>query len=64
MACNSFVIGGLAFGRHWVVDRVPVPATLMAALTDLVRWLDVTKMPASFLALRTRSILRAEAAFF
>ena len=28
-----------------MVDRVPVPATLWAALTDLVAWLDVTKMP-------------------
>jgi hypothetical protein len=31
----SFAIGGLVFGRHWVVDRVPVPATLRAALADL-----------------------------
>jgi hypothetical protein len=28
-----------------VVDRVPVPATLLAALADLVKWLDVTKIP-------------------
>ena len=28
-----------------MVDRVPVPATLWAALADLVAWLDVTKMP-------------------
>jgi hypothetical protein len=37
--CNSFAIGGLLFGRHWVVDRVP--ATLLAALADLVKWKDL-----------------------
>jgi hypothetical protein len=42
-ACSSFAVGGLVFGRHWVVDRVP--ATLRAALADVVKWLDVTKMP-------------------
>jgi hypothetical protein len=42
-ARSSFVIGGLVSGRHRVVDRVP--ATLLAALADLVKWMDVTKMP-------------------
>jgi hypothetical protein len=40
---SSFVIGGRVSGRHRVVDRVP--ATLLAALADLVKWMDFTKMP-------------------
>jgi hypothetical protein len=55
MACSSFVIGGRVFGRHWVVDRVP--ATLLAALADLVKWLDVTKMPSMVIGGVAASIL-------
>jgi len=40
-----------------VVDRVPVPATLLAALTDLVKWLDVTKMPSMIIGGVAASIL-------
>ena len=57
MAYSSFAIGGLVFGRHWVVDRVPVPDTLWAALADLVKWLDVTKMPSMVIGGVTASIL-------
>lgn len=41
--CSSFVIDGPGFGRHWVVD--PVPATLLAALADLMKWLDAARIP-------------------
>ena len=57
MAYSWFAIGGLVFGRHWVVDRVPVPATLLAALADLVKWLDVTKMPSMIIGGVAASIL-------
>ncbi len=40
---GSFVIGGRVFGRHCVVDRVP--ANLLAALADLMKWLDAAHMP-------------------
>jgi len=40
---SSFVTGGPAFGRHCVVDRVP--ATLLAALADLMKWLDAANIP-------------------
>ena len=40
---SSFVIGGPVFGRLCVVDRVP--ATLLAALADLMKWLDAANMP-------------------
>jgi hypothetical protein len=40
-----------------VVDRVPVPATLLAALTDLVKWLDITKMPSMVIGGVAASIL-------
>jgi hypothetical protein len=55
MACNSFAIGGAFFGRYWVVDRVP--ATLLAALTDLVKWLDDTKMPSMIIGGVAASVL-------
>jgi hypothetical protein len=42
-AFGSFVIGGRVFGRHCVVDRVP--ANLLAALADLMKWLDAANMP-------------------
>ena len=35
--------GGPPFGRHCVVDRVP--ATLLAALAELMKWLDAANMP-------------------
>jgi hypothetical protein len=37
------MIGGRVFGWHCVVDRIP--ATLLAALADLMRWLDAANMP-------------------
>lgn len=37
------MIAGHVFGRRWVVDRIP--ATLLAALADLVKWLDTAKIP-------------------
>jgi hypothetical protein len=40
-----------------VVDRDPVPATLRAALADMVKWLDVTKMPAMIIGGVAASIL-------
>jgi hypothetical protein len=40
-----------------VVDRVPVAATLLAALADLVKWLDVTKMPSMIIGGVAASIL-------
>jgi hypothetical protein len=40
-----------------VVDRVPVPATLRAALADLVKWLEVTKMPSIVIGGVAASIL-------
>jgi len=55
MGCNSFAIGGPAFGRHWVVDRVP--ATLLAALADLVKWLDDAKMPSMVIGGVAASVL-------
>jgi hypothetical protein len=53
--CSSFVIGGPVFGRHWVVDRVP--ATLLAALADLVEWLDATKIPSMVIGGVAASVL-------
>jgi hypothetical protein len=53
--CSSFVIGGPVFGRHWVVDRVP--ATLLAALADLVKWLDTTKIPSMIIGGVAASVL-------
>ena len=47
--------GGLVFGRHRVVDRVP--ATLLAALADLVKWLDVTKAPSMVIGGVAASVL-------
>ena len=49
------MIGGRVFGRRWVVDRVP--ATLLAALADLVRWLDATEMPAMIIGGVAASVL-------
>jgi hypothetical protein len=43
MACGPPVPAGPVFGRDCVVDRVP--ATLLAALTDLMEWLDSTNIP-------------------
>jgi len=57
MACSSFAIGGLVFGRHWVADRLPVPTTLRAALADLVNWLDATKIPSMVIGGVAASIL-------
>jgi hypothetical protein len=40
-----------------VVDRDPVPATLRAALADMMKWLDVTKMPSMVIGGVAASIL-------
>jgi hypothetical protein len=40
-----------------VVDGLPVPATLRAALADLVEWLDVTRMPSMIIGGVAASIL-------
>jgi len=48
---SSFVIGGPAIGGHCVVDRVP--ATLLAALADLMKWLDATNMPSMIIGRNT-----------
>ncbi len=53
--CSSFVTGGPVFGRHCVVDRVP--ATLLAALADLVKWLDATNMPSMVIGGVAASVL-------
>lgn len=52
---SSFVIGGRVFGRHCVVDRVP--ATLLAALADLMKWLDATNMPSMVIGGVAASVL-------
>jgi hypothetical protein len=49
------MIGGPVFGRHWVVD--PVPATLLVALADLVKWLDTTRMPSMVIGGVAASVL-------
>jgi len=53
--CNSFVIDGIGFGRYWVVERVP--ATLLAALIDLMEWLDATGVPSMIIGGVAASIL-------
>jgi hypothetical protein len=55
MVCSSCVIGGPFFGKHWVVDRVP--ATLLVALADLVKWLDASRMPSMVIGGVAASIL-------
>lgn len=55
MVCSSCVIGGPYFGRHWVVDRVPT--TLLAALADLVKWLDASGMPSMVIGGVAASVL-------
>jgi hypothetical protein len=52
---SSFVIGGPVFGRHCVVDRVP--ATLLAALADLMKWLDAANMPSMIIGGVAASVL-------
>jgi len=52
---SSFVIGGRVFGRHCVVDRVP--ATLLAALADLMKWLDAANMPSMVIGGVAASVL-------
>ncbi len=52
---SSFVIGGPVFGRHCVVDRVP--ATLLAALADLMKWLDAANMPSMIIGGVAASLL-------
>jgi hypothetical protein len=52
---NSFVIGGPVFGKHCVVDRVP--ATLLAALADLMKWLDAANMPSMVIGGVAASVL-------
>ncbi len=50
-----FVNGGPACGRRWVVDRVP--ETLLAALGDLMQWLDAMQMPSMVVGGVAASIL-------
>jgi hypothetical protein len=52
---SSFVIGGPVFGKHCVVDRVP--ATLLAALADLMKWLDAANMPSMVIGGVAASVL-------
>ena len=52
---SSFVIGGPVFGRHCVVDRVP--ATLLGALADLMKWLDSTNIPSMVIGGVAASVL-------
>jgi hypothetical protein len=52
---SSFVIGGPVFGRHCVVDRVP--ATLLAALADLMKWLDAANVPSMVIGGVAASVL-------
>jgi hypothetical protein len=49
------VIGGHVFGRHWVVERGP--ANLLAALADLMKWLDATNMPSMVIGGVAASVL-------
>ena len=53
---NSFVIGGPVFAKHCVVDHVL--ATLLAALADLMNWLDATNMPSMVISGVAASVLR------
>ncbi len=41
--CRRFANAGPGCGRLQVTERVP--ASLLAALTDLVQWLDTAKVP-------------------
>ena len=50
-----FVIDGTGYGRYWVVERVP--ATLLAALIDLMKWLDATGAPSIIIGGVAASIL-------
>ena len=43
------------FDRHYVVDRLP--ATLLGALSDLMKWLDATKMPSMVIGGVAASVL-------
>jgi hypothetical protein len=52
---SSFVIGGPVFGAHCVVDRTR--ATLLAALADLMKWLDATNMPSMVIGGVAASVL-------
>ncbi len=52
---SSFVIGGPVFGRHCVVDRAP--ATLLAALADLMKWLDAANVPSMVIGGVAASVL-------
>ncbi len=53
--CSSFVTAGPVFGGHCLVDRVP--ATLLAALADLMMWLDATNVPSVVIGGVAASIL-------
>jgi hypothetical protein len=55
MACGLFVFDGPVSGRDCVVDRVP--ATLLAALTDLVEWLESTNIPSMVIGGVAASVL-------
>ncbi len=50
-----FVIGGPVFGRLWVVDRVP--SSLLAALADLMKWLDAANIPSMVIGGIAASVL-------
>lgn len=53
--CSWFGIVGPVFDRHYVVDRLP--ATLLGALSDLMKWLDATKMPSMVIGGVAASVL-------
>jgi hypothetical protein len=53
--CRSFVIGGPVFDRHCVVERVPPP--LLAALADLMKWLDAANIPSMVIGGVAASVL-------
>lgn len=49
------MIGGPICGRHYVVERVP--ATLLDALADLMKWLDSASIPAMVIGGVAASVL-------
>src|SRR5687767_7077024 len=53
--CRMSGNAGRGSGRCWVVERVP--ASLLAALADLVKWLDAARVPAMVIGGVATSVL-------